>query len=318
MLRLTHCKFEGLQGFTDLELTELNGLTVFIGPNGAGKSTILRILVLALSILSKKTLCDVLPDHRSCDRFTFARLNFKQTESTPLPRFTELFGNAFNEVSEIVIEITCDEKQFVIRSIRGADSEIVFTAPKGTQTAIISKRKEIASLHSQKENQEKQRTPQNNPQQLKQFDAQIAETVSELGHRNSELDDLSLVNAQLSSAEGPIRLKREDVDALLGDFGFPFLQYVDARQLHEKAIPALITKLLTEKKGRKQSHTLFAETMVRLSHLLQADVDVSEVGNKEMMRNALMTPGLTEVDLKLDCVERLSDIEDFVAAICEK
>jgi len=77
MLRLMHCKFEGLQGFAELELTELNGLTTFIGPNGSGKSTILRILVLALSILNRKTLCDALPDHRSWDRFTLARLNFK-------------------------------------------------------------------------------------------------------------------------------------------------------------------------------------------------------------------------------------------------
>jgi hypothetical protein len=95
------------------------------------------------------------------------------------------------------------------------------------------------------------------------------------------LDDLCTVAAQLSNAETPIGLKRDEVDAFFGGFELPILQYVDARQLHEKAIPALITKLLKEKKGRKQSHSLYAEAMARLSHLLQADVDVSEVDGKE-------------------------------------
>jgi hypothetical protein len=38
----------------------------------------------------------------------------------------------------------------------------------------------------------------------------------------------------------------------------------------------------------------------------------------EMMRNALTMKSLTEADLKLDCAARLTEIENFVAAICEK
>jgi AAA15 family ATPase/GTPase len=281
MLRLTHCKFEGLQGFEKLELADLNALTIFVGPNGAGKSTILRVIALAFSILNKRTLCDVLPNHMDWDRFSLARLSFKQTEFVPIPLSTEFFGGTFNEISEIVVEITCDKKQFLIRSIRLDEQEIVFTAPKGTQTDITNKRKEIAALQSQKSNQEKQNTPQSNPQQRQQISAQIAESVAEIGRKNTELDELCAVAAQASNAESPTSLKRDEVDTLLGGFGFPILEYVDARQLHEKAIPTLITKLLEEKKGRKQSHMLFAEAMDRLSHLLQADVDVSEVDGKE-------------------------------------
>jgi AAA15 family ATPase/GTPase len=189
MLRLTHCQFEGLQGFKasrlqgfeKLELAELSGLTIFVGPNGAGKSTILRILVLAISVLNKRTLCDVLPEHMVWDRFSHARLCFKQTKFAPIPRFTELFGDTLNEASEIVVEITCNEKQFAIRSIRSAEREMSFGECKGTQTAITDKRKEIAVLRSQKANQEKQRTPHSNPQQLQQLNAQIAETVATLG-----------------------------------------------------------------------------------------------------------------------------------------
>ncbi|WP_081771853.1 ATP-binding protein [Paraburkholderia nodosa] len=289
MMRLFHCEFQGLAGFSELDLDNLKDLTIFVGPNGAGKSTILRVLRLAFEILNRKTLCDIPPSHRAWDRFEVATLRFRSGVISLPPKFAEYLGVS----DEIVVDIVCNESQFIIQRICCGDNEMQFAQPQITKTKISEHIKGIENLEEQKielakrrHTQQAQQAPQT-PQQIQQLNTQIAAAEENLRQQNAQLGVLRSVPVQLGSGETLI-LERDEVDSLLESLEFPQVQFVDTQLLHEEAIPKLITELLREKKGRKAQSQQFAETMNRLSHLLQSDVDVSEEeGHADMHINGV-------------------------------
>nr|WP_268961919.1 AAA family ATPase [Paraburkholderia domus] len=61
------------------------------------------------------------------------------------------------------------------------------------------------------------------------------------------------------------------------------VEHVDARQLYENAIPRMISQLLVEKKGRRVENEKYSRAVKRLEHLVQSQVEVSDIGGKEDM-----------------------------------
>jgi predicted ATP-dependent endonuclease of OLD family len=280
MLRLIRCQFEGLRGFEELELSDLNAVTVFVGPNGAGKSTILRVLALSFSILNKGTLCDLMEKHDAWERFKIGRLYFEPTEFMPLKQYAEYFGGPLNEITKVEVEIAIEDGKFSVRRLRCNEHEIRFAIQQSTRADILQKRIAIKALENKRADLEKKRTPQLNHQQIQQLIAQASAVEAELDRGNRELDGLNAVTVKVTSAEDVGLLNRDHVDEFLSDLNFPLVRHVDTHYLQEDAIPKLISELLKDKKGKKASHAKYLESIGRLSRLLQAEVDVFEVENK--------------------------------------
>jgi len=279
---LTRCRFEGLRGFDELDLTDLNQLTTLTGPNGAGKSTVLRVLNLAFLILNKKTVSDKLPEHDPWDRFTVANLQFARSNPAPLNHvFAEYLGQDFNE---IFIQISCDETSFVISEIRCQQHCLSFVIPQVKNSDIQSQKATVNSIVTQQADaQRRLSTVQVNTPLSQQIRAEQVQLSTNLEQQQDELSRLHKLTFQRTGSDAPVEANRNDVDSFLNLISFPIVTYVDARRLHEEAIPKLISELMTQKKGRRSSMDQFAQATAQLGHLLQAEVDLSDIDGKEEM-----------------------------------
>lgn len=297
MMKLTRCTFAGLEGFETLDLADLKDLTILTGPNGAGKSSILQVLKLALELLGKKTVCDQPPSHDRWHRFSMATLYFTSSEPVSLNHF----GGHFGEVSgEVVLEISLNEQRFEIQNIRSDQVSVSFSSPQISDAAIgvlrsqaddIARRKqEIEARITTLTNQMRQAQSSHQPQQVQQFQQNLDQANKELRSiaeaqtaKQAEIDEKSLVSLQLSGDEQPHRFGRAEVQNFLAALSFPSVEHVDARQLYENAIPRMISQLLVEKKGRRQENEKYSRAVLRLEHLVQSQVEVSDINGTEDM-----------------------------------
>lgn len=293
MTKLIACKFEGLEGFGTLELSDLRELTSLTGPNGAGKSSILQILKLALEILSIGTLCDEPPPHDPWHRFNRATLCFgcSQLGTTP-----HLGGHFDNATGNIVVELCLNQNQFEIRTVSCGEISVSFPEPQVTGKTLIKLRSDADAIEAAKKELEDllaaptstnaNQTPQAHQQALQnrqQWSARLGTTQQSLDAKMHEIDEQSLACVRLSGDEQTQQLSRVEVDGFLKSLHFPTVEHVDARQLYDEAIPKLIAQLLVQKKGRLKDNNAYLTVVQRLAHLVQAEVDVSEVDGQEGM-----------------------------------
>jgi len=290
MLRLTGCAFEGLKGFEKLELTELDAVTTLIGPNGTGKSTILKVLYLALTILSNKTLSDKLPTHEPWHRFSKATLNFLSTNAIPLQHFAEKFDQS---AVHIKVEITCTETEFRIETV-GLD-EIIMISPANvaTKSRLRALKQQVAEIKKNIEELDKtaashQQHP-NMHQQVMQLRGQVTTLKSDQSKVEQELDSLNSVSLAFSNSNDPsetnesLESDRSDVDSFLGELHFPPVRHIDTGPTQGNLIPDLINLLLTQKKGNWKESAKYSSAMKQLGHILQSSADVYEEGANSLM-----------------------------------
>jgi len=278
MMRLTQCKFEGLPGFKTLDLDDIDAITTLIGPNGAGKSSILRVLHLAISIVNRETIYDNLPEHDTWHRFTAATLRFRSYTPKSLRHFAEHLGETIDEVE---IKIKCDESTFLLQSVRCGDRTMEFPQPQVTRTAITQQEDTIAQTASQLKDFSSKDFNQMTPDQRNRHPEQTEQLKKRLEQQKLELATKDAVIAKVSNNETSLQFTFREIDAFLADFEFPSVVVIPARQSPDIAIPMLIGELMKLKKGRKNQFAEYTEATARLSHLLQADVDLSEVDGPE-------------------------------------
>lgn len=278
MMRLTQCKFEGLPGFKTLHLGDIDAITTLIGPNGAGKSSILRVLHLAISIVNRETIYDNLPEHNTWHRFTAATLRFRSNTPKPLGHFAEHLGETIDEVE---IEIKCDESTFLLQSVRCGDRAMKFSQPQSTRTAIVQYEDAVAQTTSQLNALSSSRSNQMTQEQRNHHLQQTEQLNKELEQQKLELTTKDAVIAQVSNSETSLQFTFREINVFLADFEFPSVVYIPARQSPDIAIPMLIGELMKLKKGRKNQFAEYTDATARLNHLLQADVDLSEIDGQE-------------------------------------
>ncbi|MBX3249669.1 MAG: ATP-binding protein [Myxococcales bacterium] len=279
MMQLISCRIEGLPGFASLELLDLSSVTALIGPNGAGKSSLLRALHLALAILSEATLCDEMPKHDAWERFVRGTLRFRRADAQPFQRFREHLGETFEELE---VDIECDRGKFVLRRIRNGERSLEFTGTPETRAKLTQAEAAVAQVQTRlKDAQQAAKTVP--PNQRAQAQGKVTELATSLEQHEQVLVRAQVVTASASGSQEPLTLDRADVDAFWSDCAFPMPVYIPPRQSPEIAIPALINELMNLKKGRKPAHSDYLGATARLSHLLQSDVDVSDVGGKESL-----------------------------------
>lgn len=273
MMRLAKCYFEGLPGFPVLELKDLGAVTALIGPNGAGKSSILQVLSFAITLLNKKTIFDVLPEHDTWQKFSFARLSFQCDENGTISHLTEHFGKDYKDVE---FEIECNEKVFFIRKITCNNNAIEFARPSSTKAMLIEMEFKLRQTSDQLATMQ-------SDHQRQRSQATIAQLIQAREKQEINLLKAQEISAKIATRSAAVRLTRNDADTFIIDFDLPALAYVSARQSPEVAIPELISQLMLLKKGRKPQSAEYHNVVARLNHLLQADVDLSEVEGKECL-----------------------------------
>lgn len=306
-MRLTRCYFEGLPGFPVLELKDMGAVTALIGPNGAGKSSILQVIGFAITLLNNETISDALPKHDVWQRFSIARLNFKCDEPGEITRLSEHFGTTFENVE---FEIECDEKEYFLKKVTCDNNSIEFFKPASTRTKLIGMDSSLAQAADRLSEAQQQlnQAPENQRQKPQAKVTGLAQTHEKL---KGELFNASTTLARISSSETEISIQRNEVDEFIQNFNIPKLAYVSARQSPEVAIPELIKELMILKKGRKPQSAEYRDAVKRLSHLLQADVDLSEVDGKEDLHIDGATYGKassgTEISLAFFGLTRLGE-----------
>jgi predicted ATP-binding protein involved in virulence len=134
MMRLVKCEFDGVNGFSKFDLTDLKDVTALTGPNGSGKSSILQILKLAFHILGQKTVCDKLEQPDSWYKFQKAALYFTDLESKNLQHFD---GHLGQSIRNVVVEIELINQQFEIRRVSNGSQSVYFT-PKQITKQFLS------------------------------------------------------------------------------------------------------------------------------------------------------------------------------------
>jgi len=278
MMRLTQCKFEGLPGFKTLDLNDIDAITTLIGPNGAGKSSVLRVLNLAISILNRETIYDDLPEHDTWHRFTAATLRFRSNTPKPLRHFAEHLEETIDEVE---IEIKCNETTFLLQSVRCGDRAMEFPQPQVTRTALTQHGEAIAQNASELNNLSSKNIREIAVDQRDRHFAQTEQLKKTLEQQKLELTTKDAVIAQVSNSESPLQFTFREIDAFLADFEFPSVVDIPARQSPDVEIPMLIGELMKLKKGRKPQVAKYKDATESLNHLLQADVDLSEIDGQE-------------------------------------
>ncbi|WP_437949825.1 ATP-binding protein [Sorangium sp. So ce296] len=279
MMQLTYCQFEGLPGFKTLVLGDLVALTALVGPNGAGKSTILKVLDLALTILHMETLCDELPKHDTWQRFTRAQLRFRAPVRTKFERFGEHLGESFNEIE---LHIECTGSIFVLRRVHSDGRTIEFAASQNTRTRITQQEAVVAQTQNRLKDAQQNAT-QGNANQRAQVESQVNELTKVLERQKRDLEQSMPVKAKVSGSETPVSFSRPEVDKFWTSLLFPAPVYVPPRKSPDVAIPALISELMKLKKGRRHHFAEYSAVTARLSHLLQADVDLSDIDGRESL-----------------------------------
>ncbi|MBS7600494.1 MULTISPECIES: ATP-binding protein [Pseudomonas] len=276
-MKFVYCSFRGLKGFDHLELEGLDALTVLTGPNGVGKSTVLRVLKFAFEILERGTISDVVPKHDSWDCFSEAILHFRNEK---LRRFEGESVVARLEVGDLVqVKIKCDGNKFTITELCVGTSTWWFSEESPTKTIVtdlkIKLNKNLEMHRKVSEEAQHPSVTQGHRQQLVSDRNALSEIIKEQEEQFSEYG--FLINEDPFGSKEPVG--RVLIDGLFTALGFPVAEYVDARQLYQDAIPELLDKLLEQKKGRKHDNEKYWESVGRLGHLLQSDVDVSLVGD---------------------------------------
>lgn len=281
MMRLTGCTFTGLQGFASLRLDELNSITVFTGPNGGGKSTILGVLHLALQILNEGSVCDRLPKHDAWVRFSNAVLQFSLGDWHDVKGLGGLFNANANSLE---VSISCSAEKYEIRYLAFNADGIQFS--EGQRTAS-----ELAALHAGKDELEASIASQkarinalaHDQGSRTQAQQQLLGMTPQLQAQEEEIERARKVQLRIANQDTNDIVDRGVVDQFIKSLGFPEVHYVDAKQLYDNAIPSLISKLMDQKRGRRQEHQKYKQAMDRLCHLLQSDVDVFEDNGAQVM-----------------------------------
>lgn len=284
MLKLVSCEFIGLQGFEGtLKINPLAHVTSFIGPNGTGKSTILRVLNLALNILSKATICDEYPEHEPWDKFEKATLHFETDTPITVPKILQ------NQLGEIIhgltITIHNEKTSFVISLIENQNSKIgissSFFAGLLSKKSLTTKQQYINDLNKSIASTEN--TLRNIKTEEKQkLQKQMATDIEKKKNIELELeaDQKISVNNHLNE---DLIITRNAIESLLSKIKFPKPIYIGHRQSPHTSIKEFISKMIKLKKGNKTNETMFQKNRELLEQLLKNDVDINE--NDERQEN---------------------------------
>ncbi|ANH76827.1 recF/RecN/SMC N terminal domain protein [Ralstonia insidiosa] len=277
-MKLYYCKFDGLPGFPSLELEGLKSVTALIGPNGSGKSSILKAIRFAFDLLNKRTLCDELPDHDGWEKFERVTLLFSTGGKIDFGEFSDYLDS---NSDAFLIGIRCDEAVFSIDRIECGAACIEFDRNQTSLSVINDRIKSINQIKTSIDNMVSQ--SQQIPHQSQHYLSQAQSMRDQLRESEKELIQERVVTATLSAGNDKLALSRERVDDLLSMMSFPSIEYIDASQFLEDGVPKLISQLMRQKKGRKFEFNQYDAAVERLNHLLQADVDFSDVDGRESL-----------------------------------
>jgi energy-coupling factor transporter ATP-binding protein EcfA2 len=286
-MKLASCKFTGLEGHKTLDLTNLTDLVVLTGPNASGKTTILRILHFALELLSKKTICEVIEGNDSWYKFESAQIAFQLPQLVSLAQIhASWFPEPFRELS---IALTCTAKNFTVTSIRCGDRELTLAARTCTRKELVTSQNQLTDLENRLGAAEQAMSKPSQPKgpdpafaRLRQESTREIERLNkEITQKRAEITKQSSVQIKLSGSEEEGSSTRDQIDALMADLNLPESYYVEISSFYGKIIPELITRLLKQKKGRAVEEEKFRQVRQRLEHLIQGEVDFSEVDGKE-------------------------------------
>ncbi len=213
-----------------------------------------------------------MPRHDAWERFSHGTLKFRRAEARPFSRFGEHLGVNFDELE---VDVECDHSKYVLRRVRSGERSLEFTGIPTSRSKLTRAEAAVGQLQTRLKDAQQQAAV--GPNNLRaQAHHQVSELTKSLDNQRRELERLRAVSALSSDSQEPLTLDRGEVDAFWSGCGFPPPVYVPPRQSPEVAIPELISDLIKLKKGRKQQVDAYLEATARLSHLLQADVDLSE------------------------------------------
>ncbi len=280
---LVRCKVEGVRGFGTLDLDGLGAVSTLVGPNGAGKSTLLRILRSVLHAAAAQTICDefpeTLPNREAWEPFTNAELEFRRRPSPAPNVLREHFNPTYSSCRITVIRRS---NIFSITTLSLDDKSLMFT-----EQQIISRKQRRTAEEGVKQQEVKlaqlQQTLQANQNMKGTYQPQIDQISQQIVHEKQQAIRNSVVVARSADSNKEIKLERETVDTFLAELGLPQPIYVAARTSPETSIPEMIKKLMILKKGRERDVAQFRQHQAQLMHLLQADVDVFDEQNKELL-----------------------------------
>ena len=278
MLELRDCKFIGLPGIDKLNIN-LSNMTTLTGPNGTGKSSILRILDFAFRILDEREVCAKLPLHERWHVFQTAELRFYSQDP--------IDAGILGEVQSILVIIECDEQNYNVSEIHNGNVLIRIEKPV-VISEIINWENLVKQANQQVSALEQEANSQPGHMRdrmiLDQKGARAAAEQQRVAHTKN-IDDNKMLSLTLTEHElsKKSELARKEFNEILSKLNFPSAKLITTEQLLKQNIPLLVDNLVTLKKGNKASFKEFRKNEERLNELLQSEIDISEIGNRQSL-----------------------------------
>lgn len=146
-VKLTSIKLNGVPGHGEINLTDINRLSVFTGPNGSGKSTALNAIKLALEILHAGGVHDTFKSDKEIT-FSEASLSFTCPGRTYTSNTAALFKSGIQNIS---IKLLRDADTYSIVSVSSQESLFLETI-EHTTADIKAQHDQIKSMEIEESN----------------------------------------------------------------------------------------------------------------------------------------------------------------------
>lgn len=273
---LKKCKIIGLPGNDSLELN-FSKITTLTGPNGTGKSSVLRVLHLLFSILGENEVCDKLPAHEKWNLFKRAELTFECNS----PLQTDFFG----EIKSFVVCVECDDATYYISDVISGEKSFSISKPilksdlrHWTEQAKLEKQK-LAHMARELDAAAPHLVDQvNKGQYLARKEASEREAKFS---KEIESNEKIQVEYQEGKMGTDAAVERSKFSSFLAQLDIPSIKIITTEQLMEQNVRELIDHLISLKKGNKAAVRKFNASAECLNKLLQSEIDVHEVNNKQ-------------------------------------
>jgi predicted ATPase len=280
-VKLTSIKLNGVPGHGEINLTDINRLSVFTGPNGSGKSTALNAIKLALEILHAGGVHDTFKSDKEIT-FSEASLSFTCPGRTYTSNTAALFKSGIQNIS---IKLLRDADTYSIVSVSSQESLFLETI-EHTTADIKAQHDQIKSMEIEESNIRANIAKKRAAGDTGARDSEVLlqRKIDERELQTNLYDESLILKARMNETSEEIDIPRSDFEKFIRELKFPSIVYLDAGKFMQDAVPALMEKLVTLKKGDKEDNKKFQTIQSKLEHLLQHDFDCFNENNINQLK----------------------------------